>query len=67
MVFKRHARGSVAAVVLVQPGLQSLWLTVFRPWPLAEVRHIAGIISPHFRKIRDLCAQNGAALVEAGH
>ncbi|CAE7507160.1 tdh [Symbiodinium natans] len=43
MVFKRHARGSVAAVVLV---------------------HIAGIISPHFRKIRDLCAQNGAALVE---
>eukprot|EP00439_Symbiodinium_sp_Y106_P078598 s472_g17.t1 len=42
-VFKRHAPGAIAAVVLV---------------------HIAGIISPHFRRIRELCAANGAALVE---
>ncbi|CAE6910296.1 btrR [Symbiodinium sp. KB8] len=42
-VFRRHAPGSIAAVVLV---------------------HIAGIISPHFRRIRELCAANGAALVE---
>ncbi|CAE7535596.1 rfbE [Symbiodinium pilosum] len=42
-VFKKHAPGSVAAVVLV---------------------HIAGIISPHFQKIRQLCQENGAALIE---